>query len=170
MRVEDAKKYVEQVGSLASSTGWEYDTVKMLEKEMEQIRQYMTWFSWRADQWEELMSKYEAWREECLQRIEIMNEEIDIHIQVIKDIPDEISREVLSLYAEGIRKDPYRRNMRAIVQYEERGLSERNVLRHLKEKAYPFIAAAVPVYHASIAELIEAHKTRQGLCEKFAVM
>lgn len=170
MKLEDARKYVEQVGSLASSTGWEYDTVKMIEEDMEQVRQYMTWFSWRADQWTGLMSKYEAWREECLQRIEIMNKEIDIHIQVIRDIPDEISREVLSLYAEGIRKDPYRRNMRAIVQYEERGLSERNVLRHLKEKAYPFIAAAVPVYHASIAEVIEAHKAGQGACQKYAVM
>ena len=170
MRLEDAKKYVEQVGDLASRTGREYDTVKMIEEDMEQVRQYMTWFSWRADQWTGLMSKYEAWREECLQRIEIMNEEIDIHIQVIRDIPDEISREVLSLYADAIRKDPYRRNMRAIVQYEERGLSERNVLRHLKEKAYPFIAAAVPVYHASIAEVIEAHKAGQGACQKYAVM
>ena len=82
-----------------------------------------------------------------------------------KEYPAEVVK-----YAEGIRKDPYRRNMRAIVQYEERGLSERNVLRHLKEKAYPFIAAAVPVYHASIAEVIEAHKAGQGACQKYAVM
>ena len=166
MRLEDARKYVEQVGDLSLSITWTAELISLVDDDIEQGQRLIQWFG--CD--DGLMPKLEAWREECLQRIGILNKEIDIHLQVIGDIPDEISREVLLLYAEGIRKSPFKRNMLSIVQYEERGLSERNVLRHLKDKAYPFIAAAVPVYHARIAEVIEAHKAGQGVHEKYAMM
>ena len=166
MRLEAARKYVEQVGDLSISITWTAELINLVDDDIERGQRFIQWFGCDDD----LMPKLEAWREECLQRIGILNKEIDIHLQVIEDIPDEISREVLLLYAEGIRKSPFKRNMRSIVQYEERGLSERNVLRHLKDKAYPFIAAAVPVYHAHIPELIEAHKAGQGLQEKYATI
>lgn len=162
MTIKEARQYVEDVGNMTSARRRAEDMKRLMEEDLQEFEAFRRECGnlWRAE-WDGTACKLKEERDRLKEEIKMLREEVEQHIQIIQQIPDGISKEVLSLYAESLVQNPYHRNMRGVVHYEERGLSERNVLRHLKEKGYPAIAAAVAEYRDPVREICE--KTRAAV-------